>query len=84
MRILTEETYKEHIDEINPKRLKRVWKGRGMQLDHKYSVSAGFKNKVCPFIISSKNNLSLISKKQNKKKSGNCSIELSGLLSQIK
>jgi hypothetical protein len=54
-------------------------KSKVYQLDHKYSVSSGFKNKVKPSIIASKYNLEMLTKKENKLKSGNCSILLEDL-----
>lgn len=53
-------------------------------IDHKYSISEGFKNKVPPEIIGHIKNLEMIPWKKNVKKQANCSITLKELKKQIK
>jgi hypothetical protein len=53
----------------------------GWQIDHKYSIAQGWKDRVSPFIIGSVFNLDLIKKSQNRDKCDSCSIELDELLS---
>lgn len=53
----------------------------GDSIDHKYSVSQGFKEKIDPKIINNFKNLRVISKKENSVKNRKCSIAKSTLLS---
>jgi transposase-like protein len=46
------------------------------QLDHKYSISEGFKNSVSPIIIGNISNLEFIPWEENNKKRAKCSINL--------
>ena len=77
---LTNKTYKKHIDEIDPKRLRDR---TNFHLDHKVSILEGFLHKVDPEIISHKNNLELIPAKQNISKSWRSSITLEELIGSI-
>jgi len=82
VRALTAKTYRIHKEFINPKNLKIK---RGFyHLDHKFSISQGYKHNVDPKIISSKENLEVISEKDNLTKNKNCSIELHELISLTK
>lgn len=49
------------------------------QLDHKYSISEGFKNKIDPLIISNINNLEFIPWEENTSKKNKCSITIDEL-----
>lgn len=51
----------------------------GYHLDHKYSITEGFKNKVPPKIIGSIHNLTFIDHKENCSKGTKCSITLEKL-----
>lgn len=80
VRRLTEKTYKEYKDTINPARLERVTNGKnGYQLDHKYSVLEGFLNDVDPKLISHRYNLQMLPWNENRQKSKKCSITLEQL-----
>ena len=50
------------------------------QVDHRYSISQGFENKVSPFLIASILNCELITWQQNMAKFSDCSITLEHLL----
>lgn len=52
----------------------------GYHLDHKYSITEGFKNKILPKIIGSMRNLEFIPCQENVKKGTRCSISLEELL----
>lgn len=82
---LTEITYKEYKNIINPNNLERVTNGKnGFQLDHKYSIVEGFLNKVEPEIISHQCNLQMLEWYDNRTKSKRCDIELQELIKEIK
>lgn len=53
-----------------------------MHIDHMYSIYAGYKNKISPFIIGSKSNLTLLPWKENIQKWTNCSITLEELFTE--
>lgn len=78
IRALTAKTYKNNKETINPKNLKI---GRGeYHIDHKYSLYEGFKNNVDPKIMSSIENLEIISEHENCSKQSKCSITLDELI----
>lgn len=77
---LTNKIYKNHIDEIDPNRLRDR---TNFHIDHKVSILEGFLNNVSPEIISHKNNLRLIPAKQNISKSWRSSITLEELIGSI-
>lgn len=52
----------------------------GYELDHKYSISEGWKNNIPPEIIAMKHNLQFLEKVPNIKKGGKCDITLTELL----
>ena len=82
---LTETTYKEYKNIINPNNLERVTNGKnGFQLDHKYSIIEGFLNNVEPEIISHHRNLQMIEWSSNRTKSKRCDIDLEQLKNEIK
>lgn len=82
IRALTAKTYKKYKDIINPKKLEI---GRGKyHIDHKYSLYEGFRNKIEPKIISSKENLEVITEYENCSKQSKCSITLDELLQKTK
>lgn len=59
----TELTYKENIDILNPDNLERgIFTNH---LDHIFPVIEGWKNKICPKLISNLNNLKLVSSYEN-------------------
>ena len=49
-------------------------------LDHKFSVSSGYKNHIPLEIISGRNNLQLLSPEENKRKGKKCSISMEELV----
>ena len=67
---LTERTYVDHIDTINPDRHPRTLAGveGGYQLDHKISIRFGFDNNIDPARIASLQNLQMLPWKENIKK----------------
>jgi hypothetical protein len=69
-------TYKKHKKEIDPNSLR----GKGYQLDHIYSISTGFKNKIDPKILSIKENLRILSSFDNNSKNNKCDISKDKLL----
>jgi hypothetical protein len=82
VRALTAKTYRLNKDLINPDNLKL---GRGdYHLDHKYSLHEGFKNNIHPLIISSKENLELLTEKDNCSKQSRCSITIEDLFEKTK
>lgn len=56
----------------------------GYELDHKYSISKGFKNNIDSKILGHWKNLEILLKEENGKKYIKCSITLDDLLNQIK
>lgn len=66
--------YYQHL--INPKNFKR---GSEYELDHKFSITEGFRQGVSPKIIGHCKNLKLIPKNVNRSKRINCSITLKKL-----
>ena len=66
VRALTEKNYDLFKNKINPKSLKRSWKAN--HLDHIYSISQGFKDRVNPFWIAHPCNLQMLKARENKKK----------------
>jgi len=77
VRALTAKTYRQYEKLINPNNLEISKKK--YHLDHKYSISEGFKNNVSPFILSSKENLEVVPWKENLSKQTRCSITLDEL-----
>jgi len=53
------------------------------QLDHKYSVYAGFKNNILPYIIGNIENLEMLTWEENNKKRITCSITIEELFNKI-
>jgi hypothetical protein len=70
VRALTEKNYNIYKSVINPKNLKRGW--RNNHVDHIYSISEGFKNRIDPYLISHPCNLQMLKAKENKKKNSKC------------
>ena len=68
---MTENTYNKYSNIINSSNQPRSF---GWQLDHKYSVSQGFIDKIKPEIISSVYNLQMLPIRQNNTKNYKCSI----------
>ena len=81
VRALTEKNYDLFKNRINPKSLKRGWKNN--HLDHKYSISQGFKDRVNPFFIAHPCNLQMLKAKQNKLKNAKCDHTLEELNEKI-
>jgi hypothetical protein len=78
VRALTAKTYKEYRSVINPDNLPI---GRGKyHIDHKYSLHEGYKNNVGVKVISSKENLQILSEYENLSKQQKCDIELNDLI----
>ena len=78
---ITEITYKKYKDVINPSNIKR---GRKFHLDHKYSISQGYKDNINSKIIGSYVNLEIISAYDNCSKQEKCSITKEELLNEYK
>lgn len=71
VRALTERNYNVFYNIINPKGLKRGFK-KNNHLDHIYSISQGFKDKINPYHIAHPCNLQMLKVRDNKKKSADC------------
>jgi len=81
IKILTEKNvikYKDKIKNIDLRGLKF-----GYQLDHKYSINEGFRNRVDPKIISHYKNFKIIKDDINRSKGASCSISLTKLIKDI-
>jgi hypothetical protein len=81
-RALTAKTYKLNKEFINPINLK-ISKNK-YHLDHKYSISEGYKNNVSPLILSAKENLQIITAQENLRKQTRCSVQLDELIELTK
>lgn len=70
IRSLSDRTYREHIEVINPNNHKRTLCGvsGGYQLDHKISIKEGFENKIPVLDMSGINNLQLLPWRENSAK----------------
>lgn len=77
----TRKSWQEHQDKINPQNFKR---GKEYELDHKFSITEGFKQGVDPEIIGHFSNLELLPKNVNRSKRIKCSITLEELYSSFK
>ena len=53
------------------------------QLDHKYSITSGYNNKISPFVISNLKNLEYLKTEDNRKKGVKCSISINKLIKEI-
>ena len=73
----TNKNWKYHKDKINPLKLKR---GKKYELDHKFSITEGFKQGIDPSIIGHFLNLEIIPKSLNRAKHTKCSVTLEELL----
>lgn len=73
----TYRSWQHHQNKINPFGLER---GREYELDHKFSVTEGFKQGIDPAIIGHFSNLELIPKSVNRSKRIKCSITLGELI----
>ena len=76
----TYRSWQHHQDKINPLGLER---GSKYELDHKFSITEGFKQGVDPAVIGHFANLELIPKSVNRSKRILCSITLEELLQQV-
>jgi hypothetical protein len=81
VRALTERNYDLFKNVINPKGLKRSWKAN--HLDHRYSISQGFKDQINPFFIAHPCNLQMMKARLNKKKNAKCDITIEELLEGV-
>jgi hypothetical protein len=81
VRALTERNYNLFKNLINPKGLKRSWKAN--HLDHMYSVSQGFKDRVNPFWIAHPCNLQMLKARLNKRKNAKCDHTIEELSEKI-
>ena len=81
VRALTEKNYDIFKSQINPKNLKRSWKAN--HLDHIYSISQGFKDRINPFLIAHPCNLQMMKARLNKKKNAKCDITIEELLEGV-
>ena len=73
----TYKSWKHHQTKINPLGLER---GNEYELDHKFSITEGFKQNVDPEIIGHYSNLELLPKDDNRSKRIKCSITLEELI----
>jgi hypothetical protein len=81
VRALTEKNYTIFKSQINPKSLKRSWKAN--HLDHIYSVSQGFKDRINPFWIAHPCNLQMLKARLNKRKNSKCDHTVDELMEKI-
>jgi hypothetical protein len=78
VRALTARNYRTYKEIINPNNLPI---GRGKHhLDHRFSISEGYKKNIPPQIIGSKENLEIITEKENCSKQHRCSISYDELI----
>jgi len=75
----TRNTMRKYGEIINPYNLKRGRKDGDYHLDHRFSISEGFKNGVLPIIIGSTYNLEYIPNKDNLSKLDKCSVNITEL-----
>ena len=73
----TYKSWKHHQNKINPLGLER---GSEYELDHKFSITEGFKQNVGPEVIGHYSNLELLPKDDNRSKRIKCSITLEELI----
>jgi len=79
VRYLTRSSYLRYKELINNYELKEI-DSKKYHIDHNYSISDGFLNKIDPKIISSHINLSIITKEDNLRKGKKSNIKLEDLL----
>ena len=77
-----------YITEMNYHRYKSIidpysQRGNDYHLDHKFSIKAGYINKISPSVIGHYQNLQLLEADQNLKKNAKCSITLEELMESI-
>ena len=77
----TYKSWRHHQHKINPGGLHR---GAEYELDHKFSITEGFKQNVDPKVIGHYTNLELLPKYVNRSKRIKCSITLEDLLQLVK
>jgi hypothetical protein len=65
---ITEESWRDHFDAINPERQNRTYNA----LDHIYSIQQGFRDSIPPYIIGHWTNLRVISLSENGIKGMRC------------
>lgn len=81
VRALTEKNYDLFKNRINPKNLKRGWKNN--HVDHIYSISQGYKDRVNPFWIAHPCNLQMLKARENKRKNAKCGHTIEELVLKI-
>ncbi len=81
VRALTEKNYNIFYESVNPKKLKRGFKNN--HIDHMFSVSEGFKQKINPFHIAHPCNLQMLKARDNKRKNSKCDHSYEELLEKI-
>jgi hypothetical protein len=67
----TSDNYKRYKNAINPLNIKR---NKYYHLDHRFSITEGFKHNIPPYIIGSQHNLEIVPSRLNEQKGVNCSI----------
>lgn len=77
---ITNKSYRKFKNIINPLDLPR---SRVIHLDHKFSISDGFKNGILPEIMGHYTNLQMLQSHENRKKWNNSSITLEQLISSF-
>jgi len=75
----TNKSWKHYQHIINPLNLKR---GNDYELDHKFSITEGFRQKIDPAIIGHFSNLELLPKSVNRSKRTRCSITIEELIKE--
>jgi len=76
----TYKSWAHYQNKINPQNLER---GANFELDHKFSITEGFKQNVSPKIIGHYANLELLPKFDNRSKRISCSITLEELIKAV-
>jgi len=76
----TYKSWTHHQNKINPQNLER---GTKFELDHKFSITEGFKQNISPEIIGHYVNLELLPKLDNRSKRTQCSITLDALIKSV-
>ena len=76
----TYKSWAHYQNKINPQNLERGYK---FELDHKFSITEGFKQNIAPEIIGHYTNLELLPKFDNRSKHISCSITLDELIKAV-
>lgn len=74
---ITEKNYKQYKSYINPNGYLR---GREYHLDHKFSISEGFRNGILPHVIGGVENLEILPSYENNSKGSKCSVSINDIV----